>query len=68
MTERYGMERMHMSMTSHLTRWGARRARRHWMKSMRGRDAYVRHHGPMDYSVRYIDPAAFPNKRKDQDR
>jgi hypothetical protein len=42
-------------LTRHRFQWAARRARRRWMASVRGRDAYVYRRGFMRYEVSYID-------------
>jgi hypothetical protein len=42
-------------LTSHRFQWAARRARRRYMRSVRGRDAYVYRRGFMRYEVSYID-------------
>lgn len=42
-------------LTQHLFACAARRARRRWMRSIRGRDAYVYRRGFMRYEVSYID-------------
>jgi hypothetical protein len=41
--------------TDHLTYRGALRARRRWLESLRGRDAYVHRGGKRRYFVSYID-------------
>lgn len=41
--------------TRHWFYWSARRARRRWMRSLRGRDAYVHQFGRFNYLVSRID-------------
>lgn len=43
--------------TRHLFAWKARRARRRWMRSRRGRDSYVYRRGFLHHEVSYIDYA-----------
>jgi hypothetical protein len=42
-------------LTHHRFGWAARRARRRWMASVRGRDAYTYRRGFLRYEVSYID-------------
>lgn len=41
--------------TRHRTRWGASRERRRWMRSVRGRDAYVSRRGRFQWECSHID-------------
>lgn len=43
--------------TWHLTRWGAVRARKRWLRDSRGRDAYLRRHGRFHWECSRIESA-----------
>jgi hypothetical protein len=52
----------------HLTSSGAYRARRKWMKSVRGRDAYVHRRARLHWEVRLLDYAPLEAALAQMDR